>query len=359
MFGTIYPSYGYVIDENLFFNLTFAPNIPPGNYEFYLVVNNISSILPNVFSILSNSSIDSTSLITCFPEIIKTGTKTTCLLFPKLNGNSVYTLSTSYSLPDTDIGVFSVLPFSFNYMFVVDFTSKFLTGFLNVTDGISSPFTMRIYGVPDNSSSMSCDDINLQVLNSCVCRFFPKINSSSIYSHYSFVSPTSFYIDSVSPVLNSGFFVSSGPIFSTELIFNYTSSSVSGTVSINGFNFSNIKIIIFVYGKPDSSSYTYCTPLILYSGDIISCWYYSKMLGYPVFTYPNLWPLTFTQNNSFINNPQIKLSPYYKFTIKTSELASDTGAFFLWDGVTLNNMSVSVYTYVFFKLYFINIYRLA
>lgn len=277
----IYGSHGYS------FNVTSSITVAPGLYPLSYSVLGVAAA-PSLYLFVTGISnfVDNSTLFSCFPLLLSTGSSCSCQLVPRIAGVQVFTSSAAFMMSSNNDGVFSTFSSMFNNSFVVVFTAGNMTGSFIISNGRSNfSVQIQVYAFPDSTSFLNCSNGIVSLHTTMDCNFVPRVNGLNIFtlnSTFSLTEIVKFIVPNYG-IVGKVTILHIEPFFSSIFNFTYVTANVSGVYELSTTidNFRNF--VIQNYEIPDSSSIILCSE-VASTFLLANCTIYPKKEFIPIFT---------------------------------------------------------------------------
>lgn len=242
--------------QNEFYFTAFSTTVSEDTF----IHNGISK---DAWQVTLYSEPDKTSSLVCQSQILRINNEYDCIITARARGRTIRTFSSKFNLTGGNPGAaFSKIE-GIDSKFRFSFITGYQTGHYAITDGFST-LHVDMYGIPDGTSILQCNDKSVAILGSIECISIPKQNNSTIHSRHDIWEPTALNDTGVTV----GSFFDFGPYeVSTQFHFKFTAPYILGNITISdGISRSTVKINVILPELPDRTSSLVCdnTTILLY-----------------------------------------------------------------------------------------------
>eukprot|EP00455_Lapot_gusevi_P023146 TRINITY_DN2406_c0_g1_i2.p1 TRINITY_DN2406_c0_g1~~TRINITY_DN2406_c0_g1_i2.p1 ORF type:complete len:585 (-),score=219.65 TRINITY_DN2406_c0_g1_i2:148-1725(-) len=264
---------------------------------------------------------DLTSIFTCGTVLLRVGQTTNCTFVPRRAGQVVYTMARFLSFGDSASGgrFSQVLP-TFGNVLYLNFTAGAVTGPISLYSTHATPFSLNIFDVPDNTSSLYCPP-SMITNSTTLCIFTPRALGRLIWTQSAFLN--------LSYSGPDGSFSSLGPAFANNITFFFSVGTTTGLYTVSS-GIQGLSTNIQVYALPDATSTTVC-PSSLQLGTSIECTITPRLASAPIYTFAS----QFTLSVAGVLGSFGSLTPLFGNSFRVNyTVGSETGISTLLNGVS-------------------------
>eukprot|EP00455_Lapot_gusevi_P054678 TRINITY_DN880_c0_g1_i2.p1 TRINITY_DN880_c0_g1~~TRINITY_DN880_c0_g1_i2.p1 ORF type:complete len:891 (+),score=349.38 TRINITY_DN880_c0_g1_i2:33-2675(+) len=201
---------------------------------------------------------DNTSTFTCSSSVVPLSGSISCVSYPRFRGVNYAFASTSLTLSmSAPYGSFSGFNASQGSALAFTFTAATTLGTITISDGNSiTPFTINIYRVIDQTTSLSCTPLTVTTGSTVTCTITPRLANTVVATHSIIFTPRATRNPPVTFTGGDGVLSAVTPQLASSFTFTYQVPSHGGPIQLwDGY--SGNTVTISVYDTPDPSSISY------------------------------------------------------------------------------------------------------